>query len=429
MNILGFEISRKSATSAMSIDTLIRRLDAIYETTSGVTITPENCEQSPTVKAIVTAVTRRFAVMPVHVYKKTVSKGRASKELQPNHPVEKLLNKPNDWQARTSYWMDSVSWLLRYGNFYAYKARGNTGPIRRLLPLHPDATDVLQANDWTVTYRATLAGGGQQEYAASQVHHARLSARNGFKGDSPVMDVREAIAMEIAAEKFGGSLFGNGAMPGLIFKYMEGSQGHKTDEERAQFVEDVQKVYAKKGRFKAMLLPKGIDMGTPIPIENDKAQFLGLRDYQRTVIAGAFGCPPHLVGDLSKGTFANVEQQDQNFTTNMILPFVRVFEAAMERDLLTDDDRNSGIIIRFNPDATLRADFLARQQGLAVQRTNGVINANEWREHEGYNPREDEGGDAYYVQGPSGQQPSTGNPTDAQNKPPADPAQSEDTQQ
>jgi HK97 family phage portal protein len=212
-------------------------------------------------------------------------------------------------------------------------------------------------------------------------------------------------------------------MPGLIFKYMEGSQGHKTDEERAQFVDDVQKVYARKGRFKAMLLPKGIDMGTPIPIENDKAQFLGLREYQRTVIAGAWGCPPHLVGDLSKGTFANVEQQDQNFTTNMILPFVRIFEAAMERDLLTDDDRNSGVIIRFNPDATLRASFFERQQGLAIQRTNGVISANEWREHEGMNPRDDEGGDAYYVQGPSGQQPSTG----ATDNP--KPAPTEDTQQ
>jgi HK97 family phage portal protein len=421
LKLLGFEISRKSGTSSMSIDTLIKRLEAVYETSSGVAITPENCEQSPTVKAIVTAVTRRFAVMPVHVYRKTLVNGRASKELQPSHPVEKLLNKPNDWQARTSYWMDASSWLLRYGNFYAFKARGNTGPIRRLLPLSPGQTEPKQSDDWAVTYHANLANGSSQDYDQSQVHHARLVARDGLKGDSPVMDVREAIAMEIAAEKFGASLFGNGAMPGLIFKYMDGSQGHKTDEERAQFVVDVQNIYSRKGRFKAMMLPKGIDLGTQIGIENDKAQFLGLRQYQRTVIAGAWGCPPHLVGDLSKGTFNNVEQQDQNFTTNMILPFVRIFEAAMERDLLTDQDRAAGIIIRFNPDATLRADFLARQQGLAVQRVNGVINANEWREHEGMNPRADDGGDSYYVQGPSGQQPSSGGDQE-----PTDPSPTED---
>lgn len=416
MNLLGLNISWGTKSSEISIDTLIKRLDAIYETSSGVSVTPENCEQSPTVKSIVTAVTRRFAVMPVHVYKKTTSKNRTIKEIQPNHPVERLLNKPNEWQANTSYWMDASSWLLRYGNHYCFKARGSTGPIRRLLPLHPASTDPVQDENWNVIYRASMSRGGQEEFQPSQIHHARLSARNGVKGDSPVIDVREAIAMEIAAEKFGASLFGNGAMPGLIFKYAEGSQGHKTDEERNAFVEDVQKAYSKKGRFKAMLLPKGIDLGTPIGVENDKAQFLQLRQYQRTVIAGAFGCPPHLVGDLSKGTFNNVEMQGIEFTTNLILPYARVFEAAMERDLLTDEDRNSGVIIRFNPDAVLRGDFKSRQEGLAIQRQNGVINADEWREREDMNPRKDKGGAAYYEQGPSGQQPSNGdNPDDNPN--------------
>lgn len=404
MNILGLNLSwsRKANGAEMGIDALIKRLEAVYETSSGVSITPENCEQSPTVKAIVTAITRRFAVMPVHVFRKTTSGGRTTKEIQTSHPVEKLLGKPNDWQANTSYWMDSSSRLARYGNFYAYKARGVTGPIRRLLPLNP-ATKPVQNEDWDVTYRVTLPGGCYREYALKEVHHARLAARDSLEGDSPVMDVREAIALEVAAEKFGASLFGNGAMPGLVFNYSAGNQGHKQDEDRTQFQNDIQQVYSRKGRFKALLLPKGIELGDPIAIDNDKAQFLELRQYQRTVIAGAWGCPPHLVGDLSKGTFNNVEQQDTNFTTNVILPLVRVFESAMERDLLTDEDRNSGIIIRFNPDATIRGDFLSRQQGLSIQRNAGVINADEWREHENMNPRVDDGGQAYYETGPSGQ--------------------------
>lgn len=418
MRILGLEIGRKSAS--LTIDQVIKRLDAVYETASGVAVTPENCEQSPTVKAIITAVTRRFAIMPVHVYRKSVTnEGLATKEIQPNHPVERLLNKPNEWQSRANYWMDSVSWLLRYGNYYAFKARGMTGPVRRLVPLQPSAVQMNQADDWTVTFKVTQNGGGQREYGMGEMHHVRVAARNGYRGDSAIMDVREAIAVEIAAEKFGAALFGNGAMPGLVFEYADGSQGHKTDVERNQFVEDIQRVYARKGRFKALMMPKGIKMGTQIGIDNDKAQFLGLRQYQRTVIAGAFGCPPHLVGDLSKGTFNNVEQQDQNFTTNVILPLVRCFETAMERDLLTDEDRRAGMIIRFNPDATLRASFMERQQGLAMQRQNGVISVNEWREEEGMNPVE--GGDTRFVQGPSGQQPATAAPqSDNGDNPPED---------
>jgi HK97 family phage portal protein len=318
------------------------------------------------------------------------------------------LSAPNDWQTRASYWQDAASWYARYGNFYAFKARGVTGPIRRLLPLQPASTEPKQDDNWNVTYEATLASGRRVTYDTSQIHHVRTRARDGVKGDSWINDCREAIAVEIAAEKFGASLFGNSAQPGLVFEYDATSQGHKDATDAKTFTEDVQRIYAKKGRFRAMLLPKGIKLGQQIAVENDKAQFLGLRQYQRTVIAGAAGIPPHLVGDLSKGTFNNVEQQDTNFTTNVILPITKVFEAAMERDLLTADDRNGGVIIRFNPDATIRGDFLSRQQGLQIQRNAGVINANEWREREDMNPRPDEGGDAYYEQGPSGQTPTVG---------------------
>lgn len=402
MNIFGLNISfgRKSADS-LDINTLIKRLDAVYETYSGISVTPENCEQAPTVKAAITAITNRFGVMPPHVLQKTTSGGRTVKEPLPSHPVEKLLAKPNGWQSRADYWRDAVSRYLRYGNFYAFQARGVTGPIRQLVPLDPSQTEPKQDADWNVTIRTRTDAGGYRELPYAQVHHVRTAARNGIKGDSPIIDVRETIALEIAAEKFGASFFGNGALPGFVFEYMDGSQGFKTDEERRAFLDEFQERYTKQGRFRAILPPKGIKMGSPIPIENDKAQFLQLRQHQRTVIAGALGIPPHLVGDLSKGTFNNVEQQDANFTINAILPIARVFEAAMERDLLTQEDRNAGVIIRFNLDAIMRADFQKRQSGLNTMRMAGVINANEWREMEGMNPRP--GGDAYYEQGPSGQ--------------------------
>lgn len=403
MKLGPFQISLSRKATEMSIDTLIRRIDAIYETSSGVSVTPETCMRSPTVQAIITAVTRRIEISPVHVFQKTTSKGRTKKEPLPDHPVEKLLQRPNDWQTSTSYWLDATSWLIRYGNHYAFKARGVTGPIRRLEPLIPSSVSVEQNDNLEVRYFVTRSHGARIEYDPSQIHHVRGAARNGLVGDSPVMDVREAIALEIAAEKMGASVFGNGAMPGIVFKYAEGSQGHKTDEERARFVEEFQAAYAKRGRFRAMLMPRGIDMGTPIGVDNDKAQFLETRQYQRTVIAGAFGVPPHLVGDLSKGTFNNVEQQSIAFVQNVVLPYARMFESAMEAQLLTTEDRRAGVIIRFNLEGALRADFKTRQEGLAIQRQNGVINSNEWREQEGYNPRDDEDGETYYATGPSGQ--------------------------
>lgn len=408
MRLFGYEFSlgAKSSGDSISIDTLIRRLEALYETASGVAVTPESCMQSPTVQAIVTAVSRRVASMPVHVYsKKTGTNGRTYKEALPNHPVARLLARPNEWQTPTSYWLDATSWLMRYGNFVAYKSRGQTGPIRALLPLVPSAVDMVQDDtSLEVTYRVRKANGRIDDYAIEKMHHARGAARNGLWGDSTVMDIRDAIALEIAAERMGASFIGNGAMPSLVFKYAAGSAGHRSDEERKRFLDSFHSAYSGKGRFKAMLLPKGIETDKPVEADYEKAQVIETRAYQRTVIAGAFGVPPHLVGDLTKMTFGNVEQQSLDFVNSVVLPYCRVFESAMERDLLTREDRINGVIIRFNLDAVLRGDFKSRQEGLKIQREAGVISPNDWREHENMNPiAPEDGGDTYWQQGPSGQ--------------------------
>lgn len=412
MNLFGLEITLAKKED-VSLDVILRRLEAAFETSSGVSVTPDNAMRSPTVHALVTAISRRISTLPLRVMMRSETNGTVTKKKLPNHPVAKLLKAPNAFQTESSYWLDATSSLIRYGNFYAFKARGKTGPIRALNPLHAGSTDVVQNDDLSLTYKTTLESGKFLESPPSKIHHVRGPARNYFKGDSPVMDVSETIALEIAAESFGATFFGNGAMPALIFKFMEGFQGFRTDQERRQFVEDFQQSYGKKGRFRALLMPNGIEVDDPVGIDNDKAQFLETRKLQRSIIAGAFGVPPHLVGDLERGTFSNIEHQSLEFIQAVVLPYCRAFETAMERDLLTDEDRRSGVIIRFNLDGALRGDFKSRQEGHAIMRLNGVINANQWRKNENLNPiSKEDGGDEYWRQGPSGQSaspPSGGN--------------------
>lgn len=399
MRLFGWDIGRKAAE--LSIDEVISRLEALHATASGIVVTPENCEESPTVQAIVNAVCS-IAALPVLVERKTVtSDGREVRERLPNHPVARLLQRPNDWQTPVEYWADAASCLVRHGRFVAIKGRGVTGPIRALLPVHPGDCVLRQDEALNVTARITSEGGVQREYRFDQLHYVRTRARDFLTGESPVHKAREAIALEIAAQRFGASFFGNGAMPGLIFSYMEGVKGHMSAEQRETFIAKIQAAFGRSGAFKALMLPYGIAKPEQMTIENDKAQFLETRKLQRSVIAGAFGIPPHLVGDLERSTFSNIEHQSREFVQKVILPHVRMFEAAMERDLLTVDDRRAGIVVRFNLDAELRADFKTRQEGLKIQREMGVISANDWREMEHMNPRPD--GDDYWNQGPSGQ--------------------------
>lgn len=389
MKLFGwFQRSEKGA----QFEDVLQRIVAAQQGMSDA-VTPENCMQSPTVHAIVTAISRRIAVSPVHVYRKATKNGLDSKERLPNHPVAKLLAYPNKWQSRNDYWLDATSALVRHGKYFAWKSRGSTGPIRELLPIKSSNVTVTQDRQ---TWRVGFTYDGA-ELEPSKLHYVRGPARDFVNGDSPVKDVSQAIALEIAAERFGSTFFDNGAIPLLIFKYMQGTGRFKSEEDEKKFIEDFQGQFSGRKRHRALLLPKGIETGDPIKVENDKAQFLETRKYQRTVIAGAFGVPPHLVGDLERATFNNVEQQDSDFTLNVVLPVAQAFEAAMERDLLTDEDVNSGVVIRFNLDSILRADFKSRQEGLQIQRRNGVINANEWREIERMNPLSDEDGGNDYI--------------------------------
>lgn len=401
MKFFNWELRRAVAQSLPEekqnqFEDILQRLVAAREGLLDGFVTPRNCMQSPTVHAIVTAISRRISVSPVHVYRKTMKAGREAKERLPNHPVAKLLQKPNPWQTRTSYWLDAASTFARWGNFVAWKGRGQTGPIRKLVPFDPGAISVEQNENLDVEYRVSMTGGVQRVFSIDELHHSRGPARDFIWGDSPVRDVQVAITLEILAEKFGATMFQNGAVPLMVFKYMQGTQGFKDKESEKLFIDTFQAMFGGNRRHRAMLLPKGIEAGDPVKIENDKAQFLETRKYQRTVIAGAWGVPPHLVGDLERATFNNVEQQDSDFTLNVIMPVAQAFESAMERDLLTDEDRAGGVAIRFNLDAILRADFKSRQEGLQIQRQNGAISPNEWREVEGRNPIGDgDGGDDY----------------------------------
>jgi len=405
MRFLGLSITReRKSAQGLSLDALLSRLDALASTAANIQVTPESALRSPTVQAIVTAVTGKMATLPLHVYQRQQEADRTRKVRLHDHPIAQLLERPNGWQSRTDYMLDSTSRLVRYGNFYAHKSAGRTGPVRRLEPLHPNAVDVEQADDLSVTYRVSLQSGAKRDYTPAQIHHVRLGGTDGLTGASPVMLAREAIAVEIAAEQFGAEFFGKGAMPGLVFGYQEGQPGFATDEERNRFLASFDTAHGKGKRFRALLLPKGIDLKDPIAIDNEKNQLIETRKFQRAVIAAAFGVPQHLVGDLSKATFNNIEQQSLDFIQNVILPYVRILEAALERDLLTPEDRANGIIVRFNLDGSLRGDFKSRQEGLKIQRDAGVINPNDWREMESMNPiSAEDGGEDYWRQGPSGQ--------------------------
>lgn len=408
MRIFGIDISL--AKKSISIDTLIERLSVIYETHAGVSVTPETAMSSPTVRSIVSRISNAVSTLPLRVYQKTQEGRRVRRTEIPDHPLVMVLNRPNGLQDRATFWLDGVSWLLRYGNMFAVKGQGRTGPVRELTPVLPSDMKVELNEFGNIVYTNSVNG---SVFDAQDVLHLRLSARNGYLGDSPVSDVREAIGLEIAAERMGASVFGNSAMPSLLFSYMEGfSESFESAEEEKKFIDDFNNVYSKRGRFRSMFVPYGIKADT-ISVDMEKSQFVSTRQHQRTVIAGAFGVPPHMVGDMSASSFNNVEQQSLNFIVHVVKPITTLIEAGLERSFLTPQEVQEGVVIRFDLDVLTRVDFKARQEGLKIRREMGIINPNDWREADGENPISvEDGGEQYWTKGPSGQGTSEAPPAE-----------------
>ena len=136
-----------------------------------------------------------------------------------------------------------------------------------------------------------------------------------------------------------------------------------------------------------------------LSIPPDQAQFLDTRKFQLDEIARIFRVPPHMVGDLDRSTFSNIEQQSLEFVKYTLNPWCVRWEQAMNQQLLSPDDQQK-YFIKFNVDGLLRGDYESRMNGYAIGRQNGWLSANDIRELEDLNRiPADEGGDQYLVNG------------------------------
>ena len=138
---------------------------------------------------------------------------------------------------------------------------------------------------------------------------------------------------------------------------------------------------------------------TPISISPNEAQFLETRKFQIDEIARIFRVPPHMVGDLEKSSFSNIEQQSLEFVKYTLDPWVSRWEQNMIRSLLSEEEKKK-YFIKFNVDGLLRGDYQSRMNGYATARQNGWMSANDIRELENLDRIPAElGGDLYLING------------------------------
>ena len=366
--------------------------------TSGKPVNERTAMQMTAVYSCVRILAEAIAGLPLHIYKYNSNGG---KEKAVDHPLYFLLHdEPNPEMSSFVFRETLMTHLLLWGNAYAQIIRNGKGEVIALYPLMPNRMSVDRDSDGKIYYTYTRVQedaptmeGNIFVLSPEDVLHIPGLGFDGLVGYSPIAMAKNAIGMSIACEEYGAKFFANGAAPSGVLEH----PGTIKDPSRVR-ESWTQTFGGSSNAHKVAVLEEGMKY-TPISISPEQAQFLETRKFQINEIARIFRVPPHMVGDLEKSSFSNIEQQSLEFVKYTLDPWVVRWEQSLSRALFTVDEKKQ-YFCKFNVDGLLRGDYQSRMNGYATARQNGWMSANDIRELENLDRiSPEEGGDLYLING------------------------------
>ena len=365
---------------------------------SGKQVNERTSMQMTAVYSCVRILSEAVASLPLNVYRYTDTGG---KEKAIDHSLYRLLHdEPNPEMSSFIFRETLMTHLLLWGNAYAQIIRNGKGEVIALYPLMPDRMTVDRDSNGRLYYKyrksnddAPTMESGVVSLAPSDVLHVPGLGFDGLVGYSPIAMAKNAIGLAIAAEEYGSKFYANGAAPSGVLEH----PGTLKDPTRVR--DSWNSTFGgSSNSHKVAVLEEGMKY-TPISISPNEAQFLETRKFQINEIARIFRVPPHMVGDLEKSSFSNIEQQSLEFVKYTLDPWVIRWEQALYRTLLSEEEKKT-YFFKFNVEGLLRGDYQSRMQGYATARQNGWMSANDIRELEDLDRIPAElGGDLYLING------------------------------
>ncbi len=356
---------------------------------TGLPVTPFTALQASAVFSCVRCLSEDWAKLPVRVLR-AKPKG-AGFEVLRDHYLARLLREPNRWQVPVQFWSFASTCLSMRGNSYIVIVRGRGGEPRALVPVSPDRVSVLLSPKGWMFYHVShpLVGEGITLHQ-DDVLHLRGFSLDGYLGLSPIMACPEAIGLAMATQRHGATLFRQGSQIQGVLK----AASSLSPEAAKRIAQSWRETYGGvDNTAKTAVLEEGLEY-QKIGMTSQESQFLEVRQHQDVDICGIFRVPPHKIGRLEDAHFSNIENQNQEYIDNALLPPIRQAEELIAAKLLWPEDRAT-IEVRWDFDASLRGDRKSRVDAGASAVNAGLQSANEWRIAEGLNPYK--GGDEFRV--------------------------------
>ena len=365
---------------------------------AGKNVNERSAMQMTAVYSCVRILAEAVAGLPLHLYRYKEDGGK--ERAIDNNLYHLLHDEPNKEMSSFIFRETLMTHLLLWGNAYAQIIRNGKGEVVALYPLMPNKMQVDRDENGELYYIYTRSSEEAKTMEGAMVYltprdvlHIPGLGFDGLVGYSPIAMAKNAIGLAIATEEYGAKFFANGAAPSGVLEH----PGTIKDPSRLR--ENRNPTFGGSATSrKVAVLEEGMKY-TPISISPEQAQFLETRKFQIDEIARIFRVPPHMVGDLEKSSFSNIEQQSLEFVKYTLDPWVIRWEQSLSRSLLNEDEKRK-YFFKFNLEGLLRGDYESRMSGYATARQNGWMSANDIRELENLDkiPAED-GGDLYLING------------------------------
>jgi HK97 family phage portal protein len=335
--------------------------------------------------ACVRLIATTLASLPVHIYERTAD----GKRRRNDHPAARLLrDRPNPDMTAFSFIEAMQAQISNRGVALAELVFDRKGSVAEIWPIPPGVcTPAREKKDGPVVYKFMNSGA---VLPAWKILHVPGLGFDGVNSFSPVQLFRQSFGLGMAVEEFGARFFGQGTHIGGVLEH----SSKLSDEARERLKVSIKNYY--EGVHKShgiMLLEEGVKynkLGMPL----EDIQFIETRKFTATEMARIHGVPPHLIGDLEKATFSNIEEQGIEAIIYLFRPWAVRWEQALNAKLFTEEERER-FYIKFEIDGLMRGNIKGRYEAYSIGLMNGFLNADEVREKEDMNPLPDGLGKTY----------------------------------
>jgi len=391
MSLLARAIEHRSTISHPRDPVIAEIFGGSANTAAGIAVTPDVAMREAAVFSCVRVLAESVAQLPLHVYRRR--KNGNGKDRADGHPLYDILHsRPNRRQTSFEFRELITATTALRGNAISRIVPTGGSAVGELIPLEPDRVAVFRTSDGRRGYKYWPESGREEVLLQNEVFHvAGMSTDGGYTGLSPISYHRETVGASLAIKEFGSRLFRNGTHIGTIIEHPKklNQSGFKNLQESLD-----RNFGGVVNANKSIILEEGMKL-SKIGMTAEDAQYLDSRKFSRSEIAGIFRIPPHMIGDLDKATFSNIEQQSIDFVTSTLMPWLVRIEQAISRDLISDADRSRGYFAEFSAMGLLRGDAAARAAYYKSRFEVGSITPNQIRALENENP--EEGGDTAFV--------------------------------